>query len=62
MLSFQQQKVVEINNITAKKIETGEYVFLIAGRYVRQSPSFTQEGALKKGIGYVMTTLKQIIK
>jgi hypothetical protein len=59
MLSLQQQKVVEINNITTKQIESGEYVFLIAGRYIGQSPSFTQEGAIKKGIGYVMSRYRK---
>ena len=55
MLSIQQQKVVEMNNITAKQIESGGYVPLISGRYYEQSPSFTHEGAIKKGIGYVMS-------
>lgn len=59
MLSLQQQKVVEINNITAKQIKLGEYVFLIAGRYIGQSPSFTEEGALKKGIGHVMSRYRK---
>lgn len=54
MLSVQQQKVVEINNITAIQLPSGGYVFLIAGRGVRQTPSITAEGALKKGIGYIM--------
>jgi uncharacterized protein YoaH (UPF0181 family) len=59
MLSLQQQKVVEINNITAKQIESGGYIFLIAGREVRQSPSLTSEGAVKKGIGYVMSRYRK---
>lgn len=59
MLSVQQQKVVNINGITAKKTDRGEYVFLIAGKYIRQSPSFTENGAIKKGIGYVMSRYRK---
>lgn len=55
MLTQQQQKVVEINNITTRQIESGWYEFLIAGRYCSQKASYTEEGALKKGIGYVMS-------
>ncbi len=59
MLSQQQQKVVEINSITTKQIESGWYVFLIAGSYISQSASFSQEGALKKGIGYIMSKYRK---
>lgn len=54
MLSTQQQKVVEINDIAAIQLPSGLYAFLIAGREVKQTPSITAEGALKKGIGYVL--------
>ncbi len=59
MLSLQQQKVVEINNITTRQIESGLYEFLIAGRYYTQKASYTEEGALKKGIGYVMSNRRR---
>lgn len=55
MLSSQQQKVVEINNISAIQLKSGLYVFLINGANILQSPSYTYEGAIKKGIGHVMS-------
>lgn len=58
MLTTQQQKVVDINNITARQIEGG-YVFLVHGREIRQSPSITSVGALKRGIGYVMSNSRR---
>ena len=59
MLSVQQQKVVDIHRITPKRIESGGFVFLIAGREVRQTPSLTSEGAVKKGIGYIMSRYRK---
>jgi hypothetical protein len=58
MLSTQQQKVVDIHNITARQCKGG-YVFLIAGRELRQSPAMTYEGAIKKAIGYIMSNYKK---
>jgi hypothetical protein len=58
MLSTQQQKVVDIHNITARQCKGG-YVFLIAGKEFRQYPAITSEGAIKKGIGYVMSNFRK---
>ena len=55
MISVQQQKVIDLNQITTKVDDNGMHLFIVRGYCPFQKASYTQEGALKKGIGYVMS-------
>ena len=55
MITVQQQKVIDINEITTKVDDSGMYLFIVRGYCPQQRAAHTKEGALKKGIGYVMS-------
>jgi hypothetical protein len=55
MLTEKQEKVLEINRVGARQLPNGEWIFTICGRAAPQTPSISQENAMKKAIGYIFS-------
>ena len=58
MLTVQQKRVIENNNITVEKVEQGNkatYVFLIAGCFNPQKPKDSEYDAYLAAIDFILT-------
>jgi hypothetical protein len=55
MLSEKQIFILRKNNVQAYKDSGGHWYFTINGKTPRQGDSISEEGALKKAIGYLMS-------
>jgi hypothetical protein len=56
MLSEKQILILNRNNVQAHKDGVGHWYFTVNGQTPRQSDSASEEGALKKAIGYLMSS------
>jgi hypothetical protein len=55
MLSEKQIFILNKNNVQAHKDGGGHWYFTVNGQIPRQKDSLSEEGALKKAIGYLMS-------
>jgi hypothetical protein len=56
MLSEKQIFILNKNNVQAHKDCGGHWYFTVNGQTPRQNDSNSEEGALKKAIGYLMSS------
>ncbi|MDR1459702.1 MAG: hypothetical protein LBI60_05765 [Bacteroidales bacterium] len=59
MLSEKQIYILNKNNVQVRKNGGGYWYYTIGGRTPIQGNSLTEEGALKKAIGYLMSSKKK---
>ncbi|KAA6303177.1 MAG: hypothetical protein EZS26_000780 [Candidatus Ordinivivax streblomastigis] len=55
MLSEKQVFILNKNNVFANQDGSGHWYFTVNGQTPPQGDSFSEEGALKKAIGYLMS-------
>ena len=55
MLSEKQIFILNRNNVSAHQDGAGNWYFRVNGKTPPQKDSFSEEGALKKAIGYLMS-------